>query len=106
MGGTLRPQTRPRMSFTPVVLAFASVCLGTRFPLASVNAPSEDSQCRIGELVQDQELPAALAVAGDGLAAHPGDLEARGWRAGLLACTQRWSESELEYLAVLQSAPH
>lgn len=106
MGGTLRPQTRPRMSFTRVVLAFASVWLGTLFLLASVNASSEDWQLRIWQLVQHQELTAALAVAEDRLGAHPEDLEARGWRARLLAWTQRWSESELEYLAVLQSAPH
>jgi tetratricopeptide (TPR) repeat protein len=40
------------------------------------------------------------------LSEHPEDLEARGWRARLLAWTNRWNESEIEYRAVLQSAPH
>ena len=106
MGGTLRPKTRRRTPFTRVVLAFASAWLGSLFPFASVNASSDDWQLRIRQLVQHQELTAALVVAEDRLGAHPEDLEARGWRARLLAWTQRWSESELEYLAVLQSAPH
>ena len=37
---------------------------------------------------------------------HPEDLEARGWRARLLAWTDRWNESEIEYQTVLQLAPH
>lgn len=35
----------------------------------------------------------------------PADLEARGWRARLLAWTNRWAEAEAEYRRVLDSAP-
>ena len=56
--------------------------------------------------MEQQELANALAMAEDRLGEHPEDLEARGWRARLLAWTNRWNESEIEYQAVLESAPH
>jgi hypothetical protein len=57
-------------------------------------------------LVRQQELTQALTIAEGQLAEHSDDLEARGWRARLLAWTHCWNESEIEYRTVLQSAPH
>jgi YaiO family outer membrane protein len=48
----------------------------------------------------------ALDLVDRRLAEAPGDLEARGWRARLLAWTGRWTEAEAEYRRVLEAAPH
>ena len=72
----------------------------------SCEASSADWQEHIRRLVQQDELAKALLVAEDRLADYPEDLEARGWRARLLAWTHRWNESEIEYRAILESAPH
>ena len=71
-----------------------------------LQASPEDWQSRIRQLVQQQQLTNALAIAEGRLGEHPEDLEARGWRARLLAWTNCWSEAEIEYQVVLQSAPH
>jgi tetratricopeptide (TPR) repeat protein len=73
-----------------------------------VPAPAQqtDWQAEIRKLVQSQKLVEALVIAENELEMHPQDLEARGWRARLLAWTHRWNESEMEYLTVLESAPH
>ena len=73
---------------------------------ARLQGAAEDWQLRIRQLVQQQQLAGALVVAEARLGEHPEDLEARGWRARLLAWTNRWNESEIEYQTVLQSAPH
>lgn len=70
-----------------------------------LHATSEDWQSLVRQLVQQQELTTALTIAESRLAERPGDLEARGWRARLLAWTHRWNESEIEYQTVLHSAP-
>src|SRR5262245_19648855 len=72
----------------------------------SCEASSADWQQHIRSLVRQEELAAALLVAEDRLADHSQDLEARGWRARLLAWTHRWNESEIEYRTILESAPH
>ena len=81
----------------PCVSRFGSL-IGCRSP--------EDWQSCIRQMVQQRELANALVITEDRLGEHPEDLEARGWRARLLAWTNRWNESEVEYQAVLQSAPH
>ena len=75
-------------------------------PIRLQAAPPEDWQLHIRQLVQQQQLANALVIAETRLGEHPEDLEARGWRARLLAWTNRWNESEIEYRTVLQSAPH
>jgi len=107
MGGVLRSQirsNRPTMNSLAVVLAglwLSELCLPVR-----LQASPEDWQSRIRQLVQEQALIRALVIAEDRLGEHPDDLEARGWRARLLAWTHRWNESEIEYETILQSAPH
>jgi tetratricopeptide (TPR) repeat protein len=71
---------------------------------ASVSAQA-DWQADIRRLVHQQQVSAALAVAERRLAEVPQDLEARGWRARLLAWSDRVAESEAEYRAVLTLAP-
>jgi hypothetical protein len=88
-----------------LAIVLAGVWLSAVWQPAQLQASPEDWQWRIRQLAQVQQLTTALAIAEDRLGAHPEDLEARGWRARLLAWTDRWNESEIEYQAVLQSAP-
>jgi len=89
-----------------LAIVLAGVCLGAVWEPARLQGASEDWQSRIRQLLQQQQLASALNIAESRLGEHPNDLEARGWRARLLAWTNRWNESEIEYQAVLQSAPH
>jgi tetratricopeptide (TPR) repeat protein len=89
-----------------LAIMLASVWLGTVCEPPRLQAAAENWQFRIRQLVQQQELANALDIAEARLGEHPQDLEARGWRARLLAWTNRWNECEIEYRAVLQSAPH
>ena len=66
---------------------------------------SSDWQQQVRELAADRELDAALATVDQRLQQFPEDLEARGWRARILAWKGRWPEAESEYRLVLQSAP-
>ena len=108
MGGGLQSQIQSnRLSTHGRVIVFAALCLGTLGLPVRLNGGSYgDRQTRIRQLVQPQRLTAALLIAEGQLAGQPDDLEGRGWRARSLAWTQRWNESEIEYQAVLQSAPH
>jgi tetratricopeptide (TPR) repeat protein len=87
-------------------LAFVLATVWLVWEPARLQGAAEDWQLRIRQLVQQQQLAGALVVAEGRLGEHPEDLEARGWRARLLAWTNRWNESEIEYQAVLQSEPH
>ena len=87
-------------------LAFVLAIVWLVWEPARLQGAAEDWQSRIRQLVPQQQLAGALVVAEARLGEHPEDLEARGWRARLLAWTNRWNESEIEYQAVLQSAPH
>jgi len=95
-----------RSSIHGLAMVLAGVWLGAVCEPARLQAATEDWQFRIRQLAQQQELANALDIAEARLGEHPEDLEARGWRARLLAWTNRWNESEIEYQAVLQSAPH
>jgi len=107
MGGGLQSQIRrSRSSVHGLAIVLAGVWLSTAWEPARLQAATEDWQWRIRQLVQVQQLSTALAIAEDRLGEHPEDVEARGWRARLLAWTDRWNESEIEYQTVLQSAPH
>ena len=87
-------------------LAFVLTIVWLVWEPARLQGAAEDWQSRIRQLVPQQQLAGALVVAEARLGEHPEDLEARGWRARLLAWTNRWNESEIEYQTVLQSAPH
>jgi len=107
MGGGLESHMRrKRSSMHGLAIVLAGVCLGAVWEPARLEGASEDWQSRIRQLVQQQQLASALNIAESRLGEDPEDLEARGWRARLLAWTNRWNESEIEYQAVLQSAPH
>ena len=108
MGDGLESHIRSkRLSMHGLAIVLASVWLGAFWdPARLQGAAAEDWQSSIRQLVQQQQLAGALGIAEARLGEHPEDLEARGWRARLLAWTNRWNESEIEYQAVLQSAPH
>ena len=89
-----------------LAIVLAGVWLGAFWEPARLQGAAEDWQSCIRQFVQQQQLADALGIAEARLGEHPEDLEARGWRARLLAWTNRWNESEIEYQAVLQSAPH
>src|SRR6202012_2403063 len=52
------------------------------------------------------QLRMALNIVNQRLAESPADMEALGWRARLLAWTNRWTEAEADYRRVLQRFPH
>ena len=107
IGGGLKSYMQSKRSSTHgLAIVLAGVWLGAVCEPAWLQGASEDWQSRIRELVQQQQLAIALHIAESRLGEHPEDLEARGWRARLLAWTNRWNESEIEYQVVLQSAPH
>ena len=97
---------RKRSSLHGLAITLAGVWLVALWEPVWLQAAPEDWQSRLRQLVERRELASALAMAEDRLGEHPEDLEARGWRARLLAWTNRWNESEIEYQAVLESAPH
>jgi len=108
MGGGLESHIRSkRSSIHGLAIVLATIWLAAIWEPARLQAAAaEDWQSRIRQLVRQQQLADALGIAEARLGEHPEDLEARGWRARLLAWTNRWNESEIEYQAVLQSAPH
>src|SRR5713226_3246515 len=55
-----------------------------------------DWQQQVREQVAAQQWSAAIEIADRRLAAVPTDLEARGWRARLLAWSGHWQEAEAE----------
>jgi tetratricopeptide (TPR) repeat protein len=61
---------------------------------------------RVRDRVAARDLPAALQIVDARLTDVPDDLEARGWRARLLAWSGHWPEAETEYRRVLESAPN
>ncbi len=75
------------------------------FALSAHSQQRVDWQEQIREKVASHQLGAALALAEQRLAEAPADLEARGWRARLLAWSGQSSESEAEYRSVLAAAP-
>jgi tetratricopeptide (TPR) repeat protein len=72
---------------------------------AAQNAPPA-WQAAVRAHVANKEFPAALRVVDGRLAESPEDLEARGWRARLLAWSKRLAEAEAEYRRVLEAAPN
>jgi tetratricopeptide (TPR) repeat protein len=77
------------------------VLLGTGL----AGAQQADWQEAVRSAVARKNLDAAAAIADKRLSANPGDLEARAWRARLLAWRRCWPEAETEYRRVLEKAP-
>ena len=65
-----------------------------------------DWQQSVRAKVARHQLDSALNIVDHRLAEAPGDLEARGWRARLLAWQGRWSDAESEYRLALDQAPN
>ena len=106
VGGGLESYMQDKgFSMRGLAIVLAAVWLGAVWEPARLQGAAEDWQSRIRQLVQQQQLAIALNIAESRLGEHPEDLEARGWRARLLAWTNRWNESEIEYQAVLESTP-
>ncbi|MBI4458747.1 MAG: tetratricopeptide repeat protein [Acidobacteria bacterium] len=79
------------------------LCWGS-FPLIAQQL-QPDWQEQIRQHVAAKDLAGALVIAERRLNETPTDLEARGWRARLLAWSNRWREAEREYLDVHRAAP-
>jgi tetratricopeptide (TPR) repeat protein len=72
--------------------------------LAQAQQP-DDWQAQVRQRVSEHQFAEALAIVEHRLADAPQDLEARGWRARLLAWSGSWQEAETEYRRVLAAAP-
>jgi len=86
-----------------VLVCLAFVALG--FGSAAQCQSTADWQQRVRETARAQQLDAALQVVEQRLAGAPGDLEARGWHARILAWQGHWGEAESDYRFVLARAP-
>lgn len=76
--------------------------------LSGILALAQDAaspQAAVRAHVERRDFESALALVESRLAAHADDLEARGWRARLLAWSGRWADAETEYRRVLEKAP-
>jgi Tfp pilus assembly protein PilF len=67
---------------------------------------ASDWQSEIRQRIAAHQLDDALSIAERRLAEAPQDMEARGWRARLLAWSGQWREAETEYRRVLETNPH
>src|SRR4051812_17316465 len=65
----------------------------------------QDWQARLREQIKSHELNGAMATVDQRLLQDANDLEARGWRARLLAWSGAWPQAEVEYRRVLERAP-
>jgi YaiO family outer membrane protein len=68
--------------------------------------PAADQTSRIRSLVAAGQFDRASAIVDDWIARYPDDLDARAWRARLLAWTNRWPEAESAYRDLLVLAPN
>jgi len=83
-----------------------TVCVAGLLAAPSLGQPQPGNwQAEVRARVMAKELGSALAIVERRLAEAPLDLEARGWRARLLAWSGRWSEAEADYRRVLEVAP-
>jgi tetratricopeptide (TPR) repeat protein len=94
-----------RTSFAKFFVSLLILCF-----LTAVVAPGQNSLRNWKETARDKvnagQLDAALKTVNRRIATDPGDLEARGWRARLLARMARWPEAESDYWFVLAHAPN
>ncbi len=93
------------MKNLPSLTMLATLGLLCVLPAAAQQLP-RDWQAEIRELIDNKDNNAALSIAESRLAEVSQDLEARGWRARLLAWSNRWSEAEDEYRLVLAAVPN
>ena len=86
----------------PILAILAGLGLA---PAARAQRPANDWEAEVRALLAAGKSEQALAVVDRRLAAVPGDLEARGWRARALVRLDRVAEGEAEYRSVLAAAP-
>jgi tetratricopeptide (TPR) repeat protein len=98
-GARNKEQGKNRLAAMLCAAAFALLSSGF------VIAQETDWQSAVRAEVARKNLDGAAALVEQRLGADPGDLEARGWRARLLARNGRWAEAETEYRRVLEKAP-
>ena len=87
--------------FAPMVSLVITILFGT-----GAVCLQPDWQQKVRTEVASHHLDDALRIVESRLAEDSGDLEARGWRARVLAWKGRWAEAEAEYRAVLLVAPN
>jgi tetratricopeptide (TPR) repeat protein len=80
-------------------------CLLCVLPLCHSEGMPADWQAELHARVSARDLPAALQIVDLRLAETPQDLEARGWRARILAWSGRWKGAETDYRIVLAAFP-
>ncbi|HEU5451962.1 MAG TPA: tetratricopeptide repeat protein, partial [Terriglobales bacterium] len=80
----------------------AAIVLGMLCPLLHAQ---EDWRARVQQAIAEHRWVEALEVTETRLSDVPGDAEAHGERARLLAWSGRWSEAEAEYRWVLARSP-
>ena len=96
----------PASGVCGVLFSLAILVLGFLLaPAAWTQATPSSWQADVRERVAARQFAAALEIVERRLGESPSDLEARGWRARLLAWTNRWPEAEAEYRRVLGAAP-
>ncbi len=71
----------------------------------ALRAQQADWQTAVRAEAAKQNLDGAAAIVEQRLSANPSDLEARAWRARLLAWRGNWEQAEGEYRRVLEGAP-
>jgi YaiO family outer membrane protein len=76
------------------------------FTGAQIAAQVGDWQASVRAAVERRDLESATAIVATRLSNNPSDLEARAWRARLLAWNGHTAQAESEYRAVLEKAPH
>ena len=96
--------------FRELVPRFLSILVLGNFllcalPLCHSQDMPTDWQAQVRTRVSAGNLTAALQIVDSRLAESPQDLEARGWRARVLAWSGRWKEAETDYRIVLAAFP-
>lgn len=97
--------TRSPLRLESAALFLALIGLLRPGDLPAALAETQTWPAEMHRLIAARDFPAALACAEEELAADPTNLEARTWRARLLAWSDRPVESEAEYRRVLAAAP-
>jgi YaiO family outer membrane protein len=99
--GSVRHPPRVRTRLAAVTMAGLMVHLGS---IAGAQ-PAPDQASRVRSLVAAGQFDRASVVVDDWTAQYPDDLDARAWRARLLAWTNHWNEAESAYCDLLVLAP-
>jgi YaiO family outer membrane protein len=100
--GSVRRGQRARAVLAVTAIAGLAILLGSN----ALAQPAADQVSRIRSLVAAGQFDRASAIVDDWTTRFPDDLDARAWRARLLAWTNRWPEAESAYRELLVLAPN